>query len=43
MWDSMQKYKVHDVITQLNKSTKKETRDRIRYFFSKLSQSAQYK
>ena len=40
---STQKHSVHDLIKQLNKATKKETRDRIKYCFSKIGQSHRYK
>ena len=41
--ESIQKHSVHDLIKQLNKATKKETRDRIKYCFSKIGQSHRYK
>ena len=39
----MQKHSVHDLIKALNKAGKKETRDRIKYCFSKVGQSDHYK
>lgn len=38
-----QKHSVHDLIKLLNKATKKETKDRIRYCFSKVASSHRYK
>lgn len=38
-----QKYPTHELIKQLNKASKKETRDRIRRYLSKLAASNRYR
>lgn len=39
----MQKYPTHELIKQLNKASKKETRERITRYLSKLSASNHYR